>query len=92
MVWKKGQSGNPKGRKSKVKEVEYLEALRSAVSTQDVIDMVSTMIQFAKAGNVNAFKALAPYVLGNPEQNIDLTSGGESLTIRVVREARNVND
>jgi hypothetical protein len=81
-----GQSGNPAGRpkltpeekavKKALKEMvkEYKEKLADAL-----IDISPVLIAEALKGNITAIKEINDRVMGKPEQQTDITSGGEKI-------------
>lgn len=80
-----GNSGGP-GRKSKAREEKYYQIAMSAVSYKDWREIVRKAAEQAKRGNKDARKWLSDYLMGPPQQRVDLTSGDEPLQniIRVV--------
>jgi ribosomal protein S20 len=56
----KGQSGNPKGRKPK--EISS-QKLRNLISESDVSDILKTMVEQAKQGDIQAAKLILDKVL-----------------------------
>lgn len=75
----KGQSGNPKGRPPKTREGRYYEIAVSAVPFKQWRKIIKKVAANAERGDVRALRFLADYLLGRPQQFIDLTSGGEKL-------------
>ena len=51
----------------------------STVTFTDWQDIIRKAISQAKRGNSNARKFLADYLLGPPNQRVDITSGGERI-------------
>ena len=80
-----GNKGGP-GRPPKSKEEKFLKVTLSAVSLSDWREIVKKAVEQAKRGNPSARKWLSDYLLGLPQQKVDLTSKGEPLKdiIRVV--------
>lgn len=84
--FKKGKSGNPKGRpimteeKAKAKRAidelvkEYRERLAQALP-----DISEVLVKSAIDGNLPAIKELNDRVMGKPEQKADITSAGEKI-------------
>ena len=69
----KGQSGNPNGRPSRKREEKYYEITISACTFADWGRIVKKAVQQALRGDAVARKWLADYLVGTPEQNINLT-------------------
>ena len=77
----KGVSGNPKGRAPRKKEERFLEVSIAAVSLKDWRDIIKKAVEQAKRGDTQARKFLADYLLGTPQQKLDVTSGGEPIVM-----------
>jgi hypothetical protein len=92
--WKKGHSGNPKGRPRKSVEEKYLSALRDAVTMDDLQKMFAVGLSRAKAGDLGWAKLIAEYLIGKPTQYVDaaLQAGGTvRLELFYVQDWRNAN-
>ena len=61
MTWRKGESGNPKGRKPGL-ALKLTTELRAIVS-KDAKEIVSSIIAAAKAGDVEARRVFARHFL-----------------------------
>jgi hypothetical protein len=81
--FKPGQSGNPKGRPPKPKEEKFYKTTLSAVTLSDWREIVKKAVEQAKRGNPSARKWLSDYLIGPPQQKVDVTSAGEALKIVV---------
>jgi len=79
MPFKPGQSGNPNGRPKKAREERFLEITLSAVSFEDWKEIIEKAVAQAKHGDGTARKWLSDYLIGQPIQKHDVTSGGEKL-------------
>ena len=77
--FKKGVSGNPKGRSPRKKEERFMEVSIAAVSLKDWRAIIKKAVEQAKRGDTQARKFLADYLIGPPQQKLDVTSGGEIL-------------
>ena len=66
----KGSVLNPKGRPRREVEAEYLSATVESVTPEDWAKVVSSMLHFAKAGNVQAATWLGNYLVGKPTERI----------------------
>ena len=74
----KGGDGGP-GRPPKKKEERFMEISISAVSLKDWREIVKKAVDQAKRGDTQARRFLADYLIGPPQQRLDVTSGGEIL-------------
>lgn len=84
-----GVSGNPNGRPSKKNQITELKqdleiAIRKNVDTQDIQDIVKSMVNLAKEGSVGAAKLILDKTVSNAKdvEDTQKDSGG----IRVVIE------
>lgn len=68
-----------KGRPKKAREEKYYEIAMSAVSYVDWKKIIKKAAQQAVKGDSTARKFLADYLVGPPQQRLDLTTGGEQL-------------
>jgi hypothetical protein len=75
----KGQSGNPKGRPPKAREERYYEIALQAVTFKQWKAIIKKAAKDAERGDASARRFLADYLLGRPQQYVDVTSGGERL-------------
>ena len=84
----KGHPGGP-GRPPKPKEEKFYKTTLSAVTLTDWREIVKKAVEQAKRGNPSARKWLSDYLIGPPQQKVDVTSAGEALKqvtiIEVVR-------
>jgi hypothetical protein len=69
--FKKGVSGNPKGRKPREVERDYLTIFRSRVSPEDWGEIIDKAVSDAIRGDSVARKFIADYMIGVPVQKID---------------------
>lgn len=83
----KGGPGRPRG------EREYREALIGRVSLEEWGKVVDKMVGEAISGNVKAFQALAPYIMGLPVQKLQLNSSDTALLAELLEmvKARGVS-
>lgn len=82
--FKKGQSGNPKGRPKREKEVKFLDLLRSEVTEHDWQIIIRTAISFAQSGDTNARRWLSDYIMGPPVQKQEISGeDGKAIHIKV---------
>ena len=75
----KGNNGGP-GRPPVAREERFMEITLSTVTFKDWADIIRKAVSQAKRGNANARKFLADYLMGPPNQRMDITSGGERIT------------
>lgn len=73
--WKKGKSGNPKGRPkgSQSRDPKYREILLGTCSYEDWLKIVQRAVIDAKLGNASARNWLSGYLVGTPRQHVELT-------------------
>ncbi len=77
----KGKSGNPagrpKGRKNQLTQLKQdLEiAVRDNISSSDVTDVLQTMVELAKEGNVGAAKIILDKAITNAKDADDVATG-----------------
>jgi ferritin-like protein len=84
MPFKKGQSGNPAGRKKKEYEIEYSNVIQSACSISDWKEICKVAIGQAKRGDERARKWLSDNLVGLPVQKTELTGkDGNAVKIKV---------
>jgi len=74
MVWKPGESGNPKGKKpGTLKEKPYRDALRMEIAAaedfKDLRSIARAHLEKAKSGDMAAIKELADRLDGRPAQD-----------------------
>ena len=76
--WKKGESGNPKGRPKLPDLKEAMTALLADEKNgKTALDAVLARLrQMAIDGNIKAAETLLSYAYGKPKQSIDHTTGG----------------
>ena len=74
----KGNGGGP-GRPPRSREEKFMGIMLNTVTFKDWREIVEKAVSQAKHGNANARKFLADYLLGPPNQRVDVTSGGERI-------------
>jgi hypothetical protein len=80
--FRKGISGNPKGRPPKERELRFYEITLQAVTFDDWKEIVKKAVQQAKRGDAQARKWLADYLMGPPVQRNELAGpNGGSINI-----------
>ena len=82
MPFVKGKSGNPKGRP--VKQVNYLGAILSTTTEEDVVEVFQKLLIKAKSGDIAATKIVLEYLAGKPAQQVDVTSNGLTIAPTVI--------
>lgn len=75
----KGTSGNPKGRAKREVEQAYYDATVGSVPIKEWQAVIKAMIKQAQRGNVAAAQWLGNYLVGKPQDRLDITSGDEKL-------------
>jgi hypothetical protein len=75
----KGSVPNPKGRPSKEREVKFYDLTVSAVSEEDWVGIVKAAVKLATKGDAQARKWLSDFLIGLPQQKVDLTTNGENI-------------
>lgn len=75
----KGKSGNPGGRP--INQTKYLKKIDTAMKITDWREIVKKAIEQAKRGDPKARQWLSDYLMGKPQQIIDITTDGEKLNI-----------
>jgi hypothetical protein len=63
----------------KDREVKFYDLTVSAVSEEDWIGIVKTAVRLATKGDAQARKWLSDYLVGLPQQKVDLTTNGENI-------------
>ena len=79
----KGNKGGP-GRQNRKTEDKYLLALQKCVKAKDWKAICERAIIDAKTGDRAARQWLSDYLLGKPQQFVDVTSGGEQFPGAVI--------
>lgn len=80
--FKKGQSGNPKGRPKKLPQLDVLladvlgEEKEGTTAAQAILMAIRAK---ATKGDVRAAELILNRAYGRPKENVDLTSKGESI-------------
>ena len=59
---------------------EYRDALSKASTVEDVVDVIKAVKAKALKQDVQAAKLFLEYYLGKPDQSLDFTSNGESIS------------
>lgn len=88
----KGSAGNPHGRPPKEREVRFYEITLATVTFEDWREIVARAVQDAKRGDTAARKWLSDYLIGTPEQKLNVTSNGNTIFVEYVNDWREVND
>lgn len=71
--WVKGQSGNPNGRPKRAVEETFYKTTKDSVSLEDWKAVILKAVEMAKKGNKDARKFLAEYLMGAPQQYLDIS-------------------
>lgn len=83
----KGNPGNPNGRPTKEREMQYRDVLVTAVSITDWNDIIQKAVKQAKQGDGSARKWLSDYLVGIPAQKMELANADNSPFELVIRYA-----
>ena len=87
--WQKGQSGNPRGRPKKEREVLYYKLLQTQVSAADWIEIINKAVSQAKKGDAVARKWLADYIIGPPVERKEITGAdGNNIVLTVLYDGK----
>ncbi len=78
----KGYQGGP-GRKPRRTEDQYLKATVDSITLADWKEIVEKAAAQAKRGDSRARQWLSDYLLGKPQQKIDVTSADQPLVIQL---------
>lgn len=79
------------GRKRRSVEEKYLEAIKKAVSVDDLQAIFNTGFARAKAGDLGWAKLICEYLIGKPTQYVDQSidlQGAVGLTVEYVNDWR----
>jgi len=90
--WIKGSTGNPTGRSPRQREERYYQIMMTVVTFADWERIIAKAVEQAKHGDAQARKWLSDYIVGTPDQKLDVTSGGKEITLKVVYMERKNNN
>ena len=85
MAGQKGRSGGPRegsGRKSKAEEMGLPLLIEEVIGEQGKKELIQNIFEKGKSGSFLHAQLLMHYIYGKPQDNIDITSGGEIIAIR----------
>ena len=74
----KGQSGNPKGRRPKAKELSYLAIVTDVVTPEKFKAGIEKAWQLALRGDLPAMRFVTEYILGKPTQAVSVETSEHS--------------
>jgi len=84
--FKKGQSGNPKGRPPVIPLIK--EMIEKIIGEEGIDDILQALIARAKKGDVLAAREILDRYYGKAKQNVDVTSNGDSIIMPVIKIER----
>jgi hypothetical protein len=70
------------GRKSKAEELGLSKLIDDCAGPDGMRDVITKLFQKAKEGSFLHTQLLMQYYYGKPQDNVDITSGGEIISIR----------
>jgi len=76
--FKKGISGNPKGRKPRAAEDDVIALFKRAVSTKDQLEIIQEGQKRAKRGDLKWAQFIFYYIYGTPIQRSELRGDANS--------------
>ena len=82
----KGVSGNPGGRP--IDQTKYQKKIDTTMSLKEWRTIILKAIDQAKRGDAKARQWLSDYLAGKPTQGVDVTTGGDKLTIEYINDWR----
>lgn len=85
-TFKKGRSGNPKGRPRKLPDLDHLlaEVLGDEKDGRTATEAILMKLRsMAVSGNIRAAEVLLDRAHGKAKQGVDLTTGGERLIVNI---------
>ena len=93
MVWKKGESGNPRGRAA---EKPFADALRMEIKAagddhQKLREIASKLLDKAADGDMQAINCLADRLDGRPAQALEVNTS-KSFVMRLPEPAKTVEE
>ena len=77
----KGEYKGGPGRPSKEREERYLAIMLNTVTFADWQEIIKKATDQAKRGDSVARKWLSDYLIGPPQQKVDVTTAGEPISI-----------
>jgi len=87
MPFKKGQVANPHGRPKKTVEVEYANAIQSACTVKEWLEICKVAKQQALRGDEKARKWLSDNLVGLPVQKNEITGAdGNNIVVKIVND------
>ena len=87
-TFKKGQSGNPKGRPRKLPDLDHLlaEVLGDEKDGRTATEAILMKLRsMAVSGNIRAAEVLLDRAHGKAKQSMDMTTDGKSLPVPIIQ-------
>lgn len=79
MAWTPEQAREA-AKKSKRKPAIFSKKFCDIVTPEEAEALVRKMVQEANNGNIKALELCVAYILGKPNQSVDITTDGEKIT------------
>ena len=79
MAW--GGKRDGAGRKSKAEEMGLPALIEEVIGEEGKRAIIQNIYEKAKAGSFLHAQLIMHYMYGKPQDNVDITSGGETITI-----------
>lgn len=70
------------GRKSKAEEMGLPALIEDVIGDEGKREIIEKLFEKAKSGSFLHTQLLMAYMYGKPQDNLDITSGGELISIR----------
>ena len=82
--WRRGESGNPRGRP--IQPITLTDTLLWRLGRSGARDLADKLIELAKAGNLQAIQYIYDRIEGKPRQQLTHTDESEPAIVKVLRK------